>query len=256
MGDNSILNGVVKIWGSRAITNIEETVLHLKKDEPDIQFAVQLGDAIQDDKDGDSGIDRKNLKEVAGALSAFPWPVYHLLGNHDDVNLGAKEAASALGMPKSYYSFDAGSLTGIALSCRSQNHKYPTVPDEQVKFLARTLERARKPVVVFVHQALADQSLEKVFWFKDKPESAFVANRAEVIEILEKSGKVLAVFNGHLHSNNFTKVGKIPFFTIQSISQVVDESGEPSKAFAVVEVAENKHVRVEIFGREHLVYEA
>jgi alkaline phosphatase len=74
-----------------------------------------------------------------------------------------------------------------------------------------------------------------------------VENRAEVRAVLEASGKVIAVFNGHLHRNNMWTHNGIPYFTLQSCVEDVSNTGTPSKSYTIVTV-EGEKVSVDVRG--------
>lgn len=71
------------------------------------------------------------------------------------------------------------------------------VPADQVEWLAADLEAARGKAIVFIHQRL------------DVSNSYGVKNAAQVRKVLEDSGKVLAVFQGHSHENNLKDINGI-----------------------------------------------
>ncbi len=102
---------------------------------------------------------------------------------------------------------------------------------------------------MFSHHVLADRDLKGSFWCEGSPDRALVMNRKEVRSIFEKSGKVIGVFNGHLHWNNMTVHNGIPYITIQSCVEDVHGDHTPSKSFAVVTVR-GSSVAVEIPGSD------
>jgi alkaline phosphatase len=104
-----------------------------------------------------------------------------------------------------------------------------------------------------MHHPISDQDLTGCFWFEGLSHKAFVENREEVRAILEASGKVRAVFNGHLHRNNMWVHNNIPYFTIQSCVEDVDNSGRPSKSFAVVTL-DSDSISVQIHGTDATTY--
>jgi alkaline phosphatase len=101
--------------------------------------------------------------------------------------------------------------------------------------------------LVFVHHGLSDQDLTGNPWFEGKPEDSLIANRKEIREILERSGKVLAVFNSHLHWDKQDNHNNIPYFTIQSLVENEGDKGIASEAYAIVNIDDDK-IGVEIKG--------
>ena len=252
LGADTVVDGVVQIRGAHAARYLSKAIRTLSEI-PDLAFIAQLGDGIEDCKDGVSAVDLDRLAELAKQFSGLHVPVHHLIGNHDAINLSDTEVATHLGMSGTHYSFDAGGYTGIVLFCPSVNNSFPTLQPSQLEWLADTLADAKREVLLFMHHPLADQSLDDLFWFRGKPEKAFVKNCSDVLKIISDSKKVRAGFNGHLHGSSLAYAAGIPFFTIQSISQSVGPSFEPSEAFALVNIGDDS-ISVEIFGNEPRTY--
>jgi hypothetical protein len=75
----------------------------------------------------------------------------------------------------------------------------------QIFYLPKDLEKARQPVVVFLHQRL------------DVDDAHGIHNRAEVRSLLEASGRVWAVFQGHNHLNDLRPINGIAYFTLAAM---------------------------------------
>jgi alkaline phosphatase len=75
-----------------------------------------------------------------------------------------------------------------------------------------------------------------------------VASGEEVRGILENSRKVLAVFQGHSHQNDYREVNGIHYCTMRA---VVEGSGVESSGYSVVSVFSDGRVRVEGFRAQH-----
>jgi len=76
-------------------------------------------------------------------------------------------------------------------------------------------------VVVFAHQRL------------DVANDYGIKNAAEVRKVLEGAGKVLAVFQGHSHKNDYKEVGGIHYCTLVAM---IEGSGAENNGFSVVQV--------------------
>lgn len=72
------------------------------------------------------------------------------------------------------------------------------------------LAGTEKPVVVFAHQRLD----------REPADSHTVKQAPEVRKILEMSGKVKAVFQGHSHENDLRTVAGIPYCTLKAVGEV------------------------------------
>lgn len=206
----------------------------------DFSFAVQLGDLIQD---ADRDTDRIHYQKGAALLSRCVVPVHHLAGNHDTANLSPDEIASILNRKGLYYSFDHGAHHFIFLhTCVPDPETSPRIiiPEEQMAWLEKDLDQTDKPTTVFCHHSLADQDLTGNPWFARTPEECLVENRKEVRQLLKHSGRVIAVVNGHLHWNHTDWHDGIPFLTVQSAIEVVDDKRTPADAWGVITINRNR----------------
>ena len=66
-------------------------------------------------------------------------------------------------------------------------------------------------------------------------------NAAEVRQILQKSGKVLAVFQGHHHVGSLQRMEDIHYYTLKAM---VEGPAPQKNSFAIVEVNANLDVLV------------
>lgn len=218
--------------------------------EPEFSFVVQLGDLIED---ADAETDRANIK---AGLSSFARlekrvPVLHVLGNHEQVNLQVPELSSLVGREKPYYSLALAHYHLIVLFSASRSHTDIHIDEKQLAWLECELAATNRPVLVFVHHPLDEQSLRGNVWFERYPDYCFVEERAAVREVLERSGKVLAVFGGHVHQNSVSTIGSIHYCTVQSLVENIGEEGRASFAYAFVEISE-EGLAIEVFGADSL----
>ena len=73
-----------------------------------------------------------------------------------------------------------------------------------------------------------------------------VEHRLEVREVLESSGKVLAVFQGHDHKGAYSLINGIHYYTLKAI---IEDSGPENNAYAVVDVHPDLSLTVTGFRR-------
>ena len=85
--------------------------------------------------------------------------------------------------------------------------------------------------MVFCHQCLDPQA----------DGNHLTKNAAAVREVIEKSGKVKAVFTGHQHSG---KIGTVNGITYYSLRALVLNSGEEENGYALVEMYESGGISV------------
>ncbi len=192
------------------------------------QFVVELGDVI--DSADSIAQEKAYLKTIHQHLAALPGSNHYVLGNHCVYSLTKPEFLATVQQKKSYYSFDAGAYHCIILDgCfRSDGTPYgrknydwtdSNISKEQLGWLADDLKRNKRPVLAFIHQRL------------DVEGHYGVKNAAQVREILENSGNVQAVFQGHYHKNDYREIGAIHYCTLRAM---VEGTGEKNNAFANV----------------------
>lgn len=222
---------------------------------------VNLGDDIEDE---DPALDLERYGEVVRILGRCESPVLHVAGNHDTARLTegdlarlwAEAGPDGARPGRLYRSRDFAGVHVIALHTREVKDERIYVEEEQLAWLEADLARARLPVVVLMHHAAADQVLRGNRWFEGRAHIGLVQQRKKLRAILEASGKVLLVLNGHLHWNHLDVHGGIPYVTVQSLIENLEEDapGRPARASAVVRI-ERSRVLVEIEGEERARYQ-
>jgi len=229
-----------------AIAKLEQCVATFNDSE--LPLAVMLGDFI--DKAPDKITELEYLKTIRQTFAPFTGDKHFVLGNHDLARLSKAEYLANCGAasPQSYYSFDAGGYhfvildagftkDGAAYDAGNFQWKDANIPAAQQEWLAQDLQNASaKKTMVFVHQNLHDES------------SLYgVKNAGAVRRILEKSGNVLAVLQGHDHRGVYAKINGIHYFTLKAL---VDGATIKNNSYAIVTIAPNERVSLRGFGRE------
>lgn len=93
---------------------------------------------------------------------------------------------------------------------------------------------------MFNHFGIANDSMIGNWWFESCPESALLANRKEVKEILEKSKNIIGVFSGHQHWTKNLAENNINYFIIGSISENNKNDGVPDEVYLEVNIVGEK----------------
>jgi len=91
-------------------------------------------------------------------------------------------------------------------------------------------------VIVFIHQMLEES----------KGLNHAVQNAAEIRKILEQSGNVLCVFEGHVHEELYRCINGIHYY---SVNAVIEGDGPENNAYMIVEVHKNGSLIVDGFRR-------
>jgi len=241
-----------------------EAFVRRMNDEVRPDVVVNLGDDIEDES---AELDRRRYgeaMEILGRLNGSA--VLHVAGNHDTVHLTPQQILDAWKHPAPasgsaqervlYYSREIGGYHLVILHTHEVKDDSVYLDEPQLAWLANDLEQTALPVVVLMHHSAADQSLVGNRWFEGKPHICLVRERKRLREVLEASGKVLVVLNGHLHWNQLTVHRGIPYVTVQSLIENLDEDapGRAADASAVVKISRAR-VLVEVCGEETARYQ-
>ena len=213
------------------LAKLRECVAVMDSERP--SFLIELGDFKDEGPDKASTIEY--LDKVEAVFSQFSGPRYHVLGNHDLDLLDKKEFLARIknygqDEAQAHYSFDVSGIRFIVLDAcyNSKLEDYApgnwewtdaNVPPPQLAWLEEELASAPGQVVVFGHQCLDSNADTR----------HQVRNAADVRAILEKSGKVNAVFTGHQHSGLVSCVNGITYYSLRAM---VLNSGENGYAVA------------------------
>jgi Icc protein len=228
---------------------------------PDLVF--NLGDDIEDES---RERDLERYAQCMSVLSKCDARVVHVAGNHDRINLldsdlldfwGLSGAGDSSGHgSRLYRSFDHGGVHFVVLATHETQNLSVRLDDEQLAWLEGDLLAASSPAIVLMHHTASEQDVSHNRWFYRAPHLCKVVERRRLRRILETSGKVVAVFNGHLHWNHFDLCGGIPYITVQSLIENLDEDapGRPAAAHAVC-VLSDKRLTVEIGGNDPARYQ-
>lgn len=221
---------------------LAEAAQQFQEDKP--TFLVELGDLI--DAADSVETEQRYLKTINQAFSAICKDRHYVLGNHCVDTLKKEEFLGSVGQEKSYYSFDQQGFHFVVLdSCfRADGEPYgrknftwtdANIPEAELKWLQADLKKTDKQTVVFAHQRL------------DVSTSHGVKNNAEVRKILEASGKVLAVFQGHNHKNDLKEIGGIHYCTLVAM---VEGSGAENNGYSLMDIDSNGTIRLTGFRKQ------
>ena len=177
-------------------------------------FIIELGDFC---------FPEPQNNEFLESWNSFKGKKYHVLGNHDlDVNCKDRYI-DFTGMIHNFYSFDIDDYHFIVLDANyfesdsgfidyeygnyyASGEKRCNIPPEQIEWLKKDLSRGDTPTIVFSHQGLLDKG--------------GIRNKVEVRQILENSGRVIAAFSGHAHSDHHQHINGIDYIILNSMSDI------------------------------------
>lgn len=210
------------------LTKLAEAADRFAKDKPD--FVVELGDLV--DAADSVETELAYLKRIDKAFAAISKARHYVLGNHCVDTLTKDEFLGEVGQTKSYYSFDVGGVHFVVLDAcfRSDGKPYgrknskwndANVPADELDWLRDDLKGSAGKVVVFAHQRL------------DVANDYGIKNAAEVRKVLEGSGRVLAVFQGHSHKNDYKDVAGVHYCTLVGM---VEGAGVENNGYSIIEI--------------------
>lgn len=220
-------------------------------------MVVNLGDDIEDES---KEADRARYKACIDILRGVNAELVNVAGNHDLIYLQPSDVLEIWGRDpgeKLYSSFDRAGIHFIVLHTIERKDFDVSVGEEQLEWLAEDLRKASgQPVIVLMHHSAADQDLRGNRWFEGLPHICLVRERRSIRKLLAGHARVMAVFNGHLHWNQLSVIDGIPYITLQSLIENIDDDapGRAAAAHAVVRV-QKKRLVVEIEGAERCRYQ-
>lgn len=218
------------------------------------ELVVNLGDVLEDDS---PERDRARYGQFLDIVSALNAPLIHVAGNHDQIQLTEDDLRALWGHTGPlHYSRDVGGVHFVVLNTLETKDVCVRLPQAQLEWLALDLAAATSPVVVLMHHPASEQDLTGNRWFEKAPHICRLAERRELRRVLEQSGKVVAVFNGHAHWNHLDVIAGIPYVTLQSLIENLDDDapGRPAACFAVVDL-EPRRLCVRVEGAEPARYQ-
>jgi alkaline phosphatase len=211
----------------QTMAKLERAAAEFQRHSPD--FVVELGDLIDAADSADTEMDY--LKRINREFSQLAKQRHYVLGNHCVDTLTKEEFLGGVEQANSYYSFDQGGFHFVVLDACFRGDGTPygrknftwtdtRIPEAELEWLAADLSANQKPTLVFAHQRL------------DVSNHHGVNNNAAVRRILETSGNVLAVFQGHSHRNDLKQIGDIHYCTLVAM---VEGDGLESNGYSVLE---------------------
>ncbi len=239
-----------KVYGNRfckdSLRKLKTCIEWFNRKSP--SFIVSLGDLI--DGEDDKNIQLSCLSKVNEVLAEFNGDVHFVLGNHDLEMLTKEEYIGncRTAHPKSCYSFEKGNYHFIILdgNYRKDGVEYANgnyswtdtyINRLQIEWLIKDLsEVQRKKIIVFIHQNIDERLVN------NSVDPHIIENAGEIRNILERSGKVIAVFQGHYHNGYYQKINGIHYFTEQAM--VVGE-GTGDGSYHIITMLHDNQILIE-----------
>lgn len=225
-----------------ALAKLDEAVEVMNRENP--ALVVELGDFI----DQADSVEKETewLKTMESHFARLSMPRHYVLGNHCVGTLTKLEFAQHTKAAGGHASFESGGVTFIILDAcfRSDGTPYSrknfdwkdsNIPASQLSWLESELNKASGPVIVFAHQRL------------DADKAHAVQNAPAIRSLLEASGKVLAVFQGHSHKNDYQQIAGIHYTTLVAM---VEGSGPENNGYSMLEIMPDSSLRLQGFRKQ------
>lgn len=183
-----------------------------------VDAVICLGDLTDDCIDPQDNAPR--LKALSDMIRSYGIDFYSLMGNHD-CNVFTREEFNHLSgslapfcihtNEKALVFLDANySRTGESYIPGCVDWTDTAIPDWQIEKLAQILNAPEnQEVIIFVHQNL-DPYVQH---------QHIIANHAEIRQILENSGKVRKVYQGHYHPGHTSVINGIEYHTLAAMCE-------------------------------------
>lgn len=218
----------------------------------DLDFIIELGDMKDMNPDMTSHDTLRFVDEIEAVFQQFRGRTYHVLGNHDMDSISKQEFLdhtenSGTARGHSYYSFTTKGIRFIVLdTCFNAdgspfdhgNYSWEDahVSQEELEWLRTELQRDKKPVIVFTHILLD--------YFSDVRDNLCVRNADKVVSLLEESGHVLAVFQGHWHAGHYSHRNGIHYWTMKAM---IKNEYPAHNSYAIAEVDAHGNITIQGF---------
>lgn len=201
-----------------SIGKIKEAMEEFNNQNVDMVFC--LGDMT----DHNEGSTKEEIiscfNEEMKLIKSYNIPFYLVPGNHDYLVMTAEDMEREAGFKIPPYTIETDTHNFIILDANYRSNMVrfdkagvewtdSNLPPEQMKFLKENLSKSTKPCVVLVHENL-DPSVDKMHIIK---------NASDVRAIINNSGKVQMVLQGHYHYGNENKIGNIPYITLPAMCE-------------------------------------
>jgi len=234
----------------QSLGKVQECIDRMNQEKLD--FVIELGDFKDQDSVPNEVKTMKYLSDIEAVLQQFNGATYHVLGNHDMDSISKLQFLervknTGISASKSFYSFNQNGFHFVVLdgNFTSESKEYDHgnfswedafISGSQVNWLKDDLKSNKFPVIVFIHQMLDDSKNVK----------QAVQNAGEVRQILEQSGRVLCVFQGHVHEERYNLINGIHYC---SVNAVVDGDGPDNNAYMIVDIYKDGSLKIDGYRR-------
>lgn len=204
------------------ILDFERTIADINALDPAPDVIVHTGDIVHNGR-------QDEYARAAAILAKARAPVYVMAGNRDDrANLRAAFAARGYLAPDSTfvdYAIEDYPVRLIALDTLSSASNKGDFCSERARRLVELIDaETTKPIAVFAHHPPFEVPVGPDPLNFETPEML-----ARLRQALQHSGRVIAVFSGHVHRGTAGHVGNIPATVMPSIATTLRKGEYPAQ---------------------------
>jgi 3',5'-cyclic-AMP phosphodiesterase len=207
----------------RRLRDFASTISDINSLDPLPDVIVHTGDIVHNGRPDE-------YAEAAATLAAARAPVYVMVGNKDN-RANLREAFSASGYLAAdpdfiAYAVDDFPVRLIMLDTLSSNSNKGDLCRHRLRNLIDMIDtETTKPIAVFTHHPPFEVMVGPDPINFDSQDIISELRRA-----LQHSGRVAAVFSGHVHRNTTGHVGRIPATVMTSIATTLRKGDYPAEA--------------------------
>ncbi len=201
-------------YNSKSLNKIKKAFEYFKSKNCDL--VICLGDLT--DTEDDRRKEVNNLKAISGVINQSSLKTFVVMGNHDAFTFDVQEFYDILGnqyKPHNIFEDEKSLIFLDACYFKNGVHYKPGDTDWEDTYYPHTdelraqLSAATGETYIFLHQNIDP----------DIHESHRLSNDADIRNILEKSGKVNTVFQGHYHPGYRSECGGIHYVTFPAMCE-------------------------------------
>lgn len=206
----------------RRLEDFERTIADINTLDPAPDVIVHTGDIVHNGRPDE-------YAAAAAVLAKARAPVYVLAGNKDDrANLRTAFAADGYLAPDSdfiNYAVEDYPIRLIAADTLSSNsNKGDFCPERMKRLIAMIDAETVKPIAVFAHHPPFEVTVGP-----ERINFETVEAMSRLRAALQHSGRVIAVFSGHVHRGTAGHVGSIPATVMPSIATTMRYGEYPAE---------------------------
>jgi 3',5'-cyclic AMP phosphodiesterase CpdA len=205
----------------RRLSDLARTLANINELDPLPDAIVHTGDVVHNGRP-------EEYAQAAAILARARAPVYVLAGNRDD-RANLREAFSGSGFLRPHFAFvqyaiDSHPVRLIALDTLSPGNKGDFCSERRRDLTAMLEAGATRPIAVFMHHP--------PFVVTEGPDAIHFESRDAMLQLrgaLQESGRVVAIFSGHVHRAVSGDVAGIPASAMPAIATSLRHGRYPAR---------------------------